>query len=262
MADNKSINTIMEIIDDIEEYIDSCKFKAFSTSQLLVNKEELDMLLKDLRKAAPVEIKKAQAIMSNKEQIIEDAKLKAKELIAKTKEETNELISQNEIMLRAYEQADAVVNDAIAKGQEIIDNATLEANEYRTSAMGYTDSLLAQVEDIVGHYIGLTNNKYDEMMGSLQECYELVRANRAELIHTAVDDTGLNVEDFISESTEAAEAVRSGQGVDVHPQTGSVSSVAAEPTVDTSATAPASASADLKDSSDDTDGGFINLDLI
>ncbi|MCR5398371.1 MAG: hypothetical protein K6E68_02435 [Lachnospiraceae bacterium] len=129
MADNKSINTIMEIIDDIEEYIDSCKFKAFSTSQLLVNKEELDMLLKDLRKAAPVEIKKAQAIMSNKEQIIEDAKLKAKELIAKTKEETNELISQNEIMLRAYEQADAVVNDAIAKGQEIIDNATLEANE-------------------------------------------------------------------------------------------------------------------------------------
>ncbi|MCR5398830.1 MAG: hypothetical protein K6E68_04765, partial [Lachnospiraceae bacterium] len=125
-----------------------------------------------------------------------------------------------------------------------------------------TDSLLAQVEDIVGHYIGLTNNKYDEMMGSLQECYELVRANRAELIHTAVDDTGLNVEDFISESTEAAEAVRSGQGVDVHPQTGSVSSVAAEPRVDTSATAPASASADLKDSSDDTDGGFINLDLI
>ncbi len=253
MADNKSINTIMEIIDDIEEYVDSCKFKPFSNNtQIIVNREELDMLIKDLRKAAPVEIKKAQAIMSNKEQILEDAKLKAKELIAKTKEETNELISQNEIMLRAYEQADAVVNDAIAKGQEIIDNATLEANEYRTSAMGYTDSLLAQVEDIVGHYIGLTNNKYDEMMSSLQECYDLVQANRAELIHTAVDDTGLNVEDFISESTEAAEAVRSGQASDGQSAgTDTASNKPVSPVVNT-----------VGKQNDEDDDGFINLDLL
>ncbi len=253
MADNKSINTIMEIIDDIEEYVDSCKFKPFSNNtQIIVNREELDMLIKDLRKAAPVEIKKAQAIMSNKEQILEDAKLKAKELIAKTKEETNELISQNEIMLRAYEQADAVVNDAIAKGQEIIDNATLEANEYRTSAMGYTDSLLAQVEDIVGHYIGLTNNKYDEMMSSLQECYDLVQANRAELIHTAVDDTGLNVEDFISESTEAAEAVRSGQASDAQSAgTDTASNKPVSPVVNTAGK-----------QNDEDDDGFINLDLL
>ncbi len=261
MADNKSINTIMEIIDDIEEYIDSCKFKAFSNDQIIVNKEELEMLLNDLKKAAPVEIKKSQAIMSNKEQILEDAKLKAKELIAKTKEETNELISQHEIMLQAYEQADGVVNDAIARGQEIIDNATLEANEYRTSAMAYTDSLLAQVEDVVGHYIGLTNNKYDEMMGSLQECYELVRANRAELLHTSVDDTGLDVENFINESTEAAEALRSGQGdvrqvTPAEPTPTSIDALSGTPI----RTEPTSAS-DAKDS-DDTKDGFINLDLI
>ncbi len=197
---------IEQMIDDIEEYIDSCKFKPFSNSQIIVSKEELDILLSDLRKATPPEIKMYQKIISNKEQIIEEAKINAQKLIEKTKAETSELVSQHEIMLRAYEQADEVVNDAIARAQEIMDNATIEANELKTSAMAYTDSLLAQVEDVVGHYMSLTNNKYDEMMDSLAECYDVVRSNRAELIHTAVDDSGLDVENLLNESSQAAEA--------------------------------------------------------
>ena len=197
---------IEQMIDDIEEYIDSCKFKPFSNSQIIVSKEELDILLSDLRKATPPEIKMYQKIISNKEQILEEAKINAQKLIEKTKAETSELVSQHEIMLRAYEQADEVVNDAIARAQDIMDNATIEANELKTSAMAYTDSLLAQVEEVVGHYMSLTNNKYDEMMDSLAECYDVVRSNRAELIHTAVDDSGLDVENLLNESSQAAEA--------------------------------------------------------
>ena len=197
---------IEQMIDDIEEYIDSCKFKPFSNNQIIVSKEELDILLSDLRKATPPEIKMYQKIISNKEQILEEAKINAQKLIEKTKAETSELVSQHEIMLRAYEQADEVVNDAIARAQEIMDNATIEANELKTSAMAYTDSLLAQVEEVVGHYMSLTNDKYDQMMDSLAECYDVVRGNRAELIHTAVDDSGLDVENLLNESSQAAEA--------------------------------------------------------
>ncbi len=200
---------IEQMIDDIEEYIDSCKFKPFSNNQIIVSKEELDILLSDLRKATPPEIKMYQKIISNKEQILEEAKINAQKLIEKTKAETSELVSQHEIMLRAYEQADEVVNDAIARAQEIMDNATIEANELKTSAMAYTDSLLAQVEDVVGHYMSLTNDRYDQMMDSLAECYEVVRGNRAELIHTAVDDSGLDVENLLNESSQAAEVTGS-----------------------------------------------------
>ncbi len=87
--------------------------------------------------------------------------------------------------------------------QEIIDDATIEANELKTSAMQYTDSLLSQVEEIVGTYMGTTNTKYDEMMKSLHECYDVVRANRQELIETAVDDSGVDVEDILSDNTPA-----------------------------------------------------------
>ena len=69
--------------------------------------------------------------------------------------------------------------------------------------MQYTDSLLSQVEEIVGTYMGTTNTKYDEMMKSLHECYDVVRANRQELIETAVDDSGVDVEDILSDNTPA-----------------------------------------------------------
>ncbi len=269
-------SNIEQMIDDIEEYIDGCKFKSFSNSMILVNKEEIDMLLSDLRKATPKEIKMYQKIISNKEQIIEEAKINAQKLIDKTKAETSELISQHEIMLRAYEQADEVVGDAIARAQEIMDNATIEANELKTSAMAYTDSLLAQVEDVVGHYMSMTNNKYDEMMASLAECYDVVKSNRAELIHTAVDDSGLDVENLLNESSQAAEvtgARLSGQSSH-HPageampdireqiQGEPVASVAqSEPPVRT-LDEPVGEKTDSKPDTASGDDDFINLDLI
>ena len=38
-----------QIIEEIEEYIDSCKFQPLSSTKILVNKEELEELLTELR---------------------------------------------------------------------------------------------------------------------------------------------------------------------------------------------------------------------
>ena len=51
----------------------------------------------------------------------------------------------------------------------------------RESAVQYTDDLLAHVEDVVAHYLNSSNGHYQALMDSLTECYETVRANRAEL---------------------------------------------------------------------------------
>ncbi len=190
---------IEQTIEDIEQLIDSSKFKSFSNTHIIVDKYELESLVSDLRKRAPEEIKQYQKIISNREAIINDAKSKAKDLLDKASAQTSELISQHEIMLRAYEQADEVVNQAILRAQEIVDDATIESNELKTSAMQYTDTLLSQVEDIVSHYLGAANTKYDELIKSLNECYEVVRANRQELIATAVDDGGLDVEELLTD---------------------------------------------------------------
>ena len=68
---------IEQLIDELEEYIESCKPKFMSNSEIIVNKEEIDELLRELRMRTPEEIKRYQKIISNKEAILNDAREKA-----------------------------------------------------------------------------------------------------------------------------------------------------------------------------------------
>ena len=47
---------IEQIIEEIEEYIDNCKYQALSSSKIIVNKEEMEELLNELRSKTPEEI--------------------------------------------------------------------------------------------------------------------------------------------------------------------------------------------------------------
>ena len=57
---------IEQIIEEIEEYIDGRKPQTFSSSKIIVNREEMEELLNELRIKTPEEIKRYQKIISNK----------------------------------------------------------------------------------------------------------------------------------------------------------------------------------------------------
>ena len=106
---------IEQIIDELEEYIESCKPKFMSNSEIIVNKDEIDELIRELRMKTPDEIKRYQKIISNKEAILNDAREKAEKLINEATIHTNELISEHEIMQQAYTQANEVVTMEIGR---------------------------------------------------------------------------------------------------------------------------------------------------
>ncbi len=172
---------IEQIISEIEEYIDGCKFQPLSNSKIIVNKEELEELLTELRMKTPDEIKRYQKIISNKDAILADAQAKAEEILAQAQIQTNELVSEHQIMQQAYAQANEVVSIATNQAQEILDKATEDADNIRTAAIEYTDNLLGNLENIVVHAIDTNKAKYDGLMSSLQNCYDIVKANRNEL---------------------------------------------------------------------------------
>lgn len=172
---------IEQLIDEIEDYIDNCKPHAFNNNKIIVNKEEIDELLRDLRMKTPDEIKRYQKIISNKEAILNDAREKAEALINEATVHTTELINEQEIMRQAYEQAQEIVELATRQAQEILDNATLEANQVKASAIKYTDEMLANVENILSHSMEISAAKYESLLNSLTDCYNIVTANRAEL---------------------------------------------------------------------------------
>ena len=175
---------IEQVIEEIEEFIDECKFAPFSSSNILVNKEEFEELIAELRNKTPEEIKRYQKIISNKEAILADAQQKADQIIAQAQIETSQLVSEHQIMQQAYAQANEVVMIATKQAQEILDNATNEANNIRMYAMSYTDDKLRGLEDILTNSIENTRVRYDGLINSLQGYLDVVSANRAELFPT------------------------------------------------------------------------------
>ena len=57
---------IEQLIDEIEDYIESCKPKFMSSTEIIVNKDEIDELLRELRMKTPDEIKRYQKIIATK----------------------------------------------------------------------------------------------------------------------------------------------------------------------------------------------------
>lgn len=170
-----------QIIGEIEDYIDNCKYQPLSSTKIIVDKERLDDLLKELRTKTPDEVKRYQKIISNKEAIMNDAREKANSIISEAQAQTDHMLSEHEIMQQAYTKANEVVNAAHAQAQQIVDDATTEANAVRQAAMQYTDDSLANLQNILGHSIDTAQAKYGSLLEQLKECESIVNRDRAAL---------------------------------------------------------------------------------
>ena len=172
---------IEQIIEDIEEYVDSCKFQPLSSTKIVVNKEELEELLREPRMKTPDEIKRYQKIISNKDAILADAQAKADALIADAQAQQKQLVEESEVMQQAYAQSNELLEKTNAQAQEILDNATNDANSIRMGAIQYTDEMLENLEKIMSHTIETAGGRYSNFINSLQSCYDIVNKNRREL---------------------------------------------------------------------------------
>ena len=129
---------IEQTIEELEQYIDTCKPQAFSSNKIIVNKDQIEELLTELRLRTPEEIKRYQKMISNKEAILADAQAKADQIIAQAQIQTTELVSEHQIMQQAYAQANEVVIAATKQAQQLLDEATTDANNIRMAAMTVT----------------------------------------------------------------------------------------------------------------------------
>ena len=172
---------IEQLIDEIDDYIEGCKYVSLSSTYIKVNKDEIQELIRDLRMKTPDEIKRYQKIISNKEAILNDARAKAEALINEAAVHTNELVSEHEIMQQAHAQAQEIVELATVRAQEILDRATIEANEMRAAAIGYTDANLGGMEDILTHSIDIAAVNYEKLITQLNEMISIIQENRAQL---------------------------------------------------------------------------------
>ncbi len=173
---------IEQTIEDIYEYLDSCKFAAFSNKEsIIVNKDDIFDLLEELKTNIPDEIKHSRQIVANRDAIIDNAKSTAEALLAKAEEKQGELLEKNEIMQQAYLQAQEVVNQANGNALDLLNQATNEANSIQMSAMKYTDDSLAGISDILTKAVSEAQARYNDLISSLSNVLQVVNNDRAQL---------------------------------------------------------------------------------
>ena len=194
---------IEQQIDQIEDYIDSCKYQKFSKTNIIVDKDEIDGLLEELRAKTPDEIRHYQRIINNRDSILDEARRKAQEMINEATIHTNELVNEHEIVQQAHREAQNIVSTAAQEAQSIIDKAREDADAYRASAAQYLDDLLARAERDTADALDGMTGIFSNLHGNLSTYLDTIRQNRDELYGEAPEE---ETEDSAAEEAAAEES--------------------------------------------------------
>ena len=176
-----SQNRIEQLIEEMYEYIEGCKPKGFSATQVVVMKEEIYDILDEMKLKIPEEIKRCAKVVANKDQIIANAEERAEKIIADAKRQAEMLVQESEIMRQAYLQANEMVSRATTQANQIFREASEEAELVTNQALNYTNNLLAIVERSIAHTLEETKTKTEDMLRTLEDNLQIVQENRREL---------------------------------------------------------------------------------
>lgn len=172
---------IEQLIEDIYEFVESCRMQPLSSTKVIVPKDELYDLLDELRLRTPDEIKRYQKIIANRDAIIADAEEKAETILRQTKEKAKDLLNEHEIMQQAYYQANEMVMQASEEADRMRREASEEAEQIRTGSLIYSNDVLTEVERVLANAYESATSKYDSFIGTLKSNLEIINNNKREL---------------------------------------------------------------------------------
>jgi len=172
---------IEQLIEDIYEFVESCRMQPLSSTKVIVPKDELYDLLDELRLRTPDEIKRYQKIIANRDAIVADAEEKAETMMAQAREKAKELLNEHEIMQQAYYQANEVIMQASEEVERMKSSAQNDADQIRTGALVYSNEVLTEVERVLANAYDSSKSKYDSFIGALKGNLEILENNKREL---------------------------------------------------------------------------------
>jgi ElaB/YqjD/DUF883 family membrane-anchored ribosome-binding protein len=139
----------MEVHDRLNELtatVRSAKAMPMSGSCLVKRAEMLD-ILERMRKALPANLHDAQALLSDREAVLAEAREQAEHILAGARAEREQLIEASEILVAARQRAGEVATEAQAKSTRLLADADQ-----------YVDRKLAEFEVFLGELSSQVNN--------------------------------------------------------------------------------------------------------
>ena len=132
------------------------------TGALLMDKAKLVELVDQMRLGIPQEVKAAEEMLSQKDQIMNNALADARRARAKSEDEFRDRLTQSEFQRRG----DQLVAEAEQKAARILQQADAEALSRRTEADAYALRSLRALEQEVNSISGSVRKGIDMLAGS------------------------------------------------------------------------------------------------
>lgn len=134
MENNYSIE---DLIDALEDLIHNAVRVPFG-KRSMVDVDKVAEIVADIRIALPTEIKQAQNVVQDKNNIIAEAKHEAEVIVRKAEQRREELIESSDIM-----------KEARRRSTEIISQAQNRSTDLRVSTNEFADKMLSRIENLL-----------------------------------------------------------------------------------------------------------------
>ena len=131
-------NDVNRLIDMLYERVEDAKSPALKPNLSMVDRDEVLDLLDELRAQLPVEIKRAQELLSARDKFVEDAKRDVERMMRQADLEAKSKVSESEVLTAAR-----------AKGHDIVTRAEERSREMYRVANDYSEDVLRRTEEAV-----------------------------------------------------------------------------------------------------------------
>lgn len=142
---------IFTLLENLEELLDSGTKVPFS-SKVMIDREELQEILEDIRLKLPDELKQAKWVKEERQRIISDAQ-----------KESDSILKDAEAKIIAMVDEHVITKQALAQKDEIVESANKVSKEISTGTREYADAILEKVEDILKETMQVIHNNRKEL---------------------------------------------------------------------------------------------------
>lgn len=150
--------TISEILDTMDDMLEKAWNLPLTGGKCVVDIDKMQDLISDIRLYLPKEIKQAKMIVSDRQDILTDAKEEAKQIIANAEKRAKQMLSENEITKAAQTKA----NQMIAQAHEQSVSLKRMTNEY-------VEGLLTDSEEILVKTLQELKSAHSEIRKSTKQ---------------------------------------------------------------------------------------------
>jgi hypothetical protein len=117
---------LLHLIDRLEEEIGEARRLPIGTGSVIDRRRLLD-LVDQLRAAVPAEVREAQQVLNERDEVLARADEEAALRLGRADEEVERRISDSEVLRAAQARADAIIAEAQMRAEQIIAEARQEA---------------------------------------------------------------------------------------------------------------------------------------